>query len=234
MFKKWLIELLIVTMVLSFAGVIGADSNGWLPGDGRPFEEPPGHRVRDTVAEAVYGDEEPGDGPPFDVPPGLQARDTVTEAVYTVGRRGNPPPHVWERWKERGVGPPDFVFKMMDSKFRELDADKVTVKGNPLQTDVAPIVKEGRTLVPVRTIAENFGALVDWDQDLYLVIIDSETTTVLLKLGDTVYVVNDEEKEMDTFPVLYQDRTLVSLRFVAEALGYTVDYDADMDQITIY
>ncbi len=225
MTKKWIVGLLVVAMLFSFAGVIGA--NPWgedRPGGGSPFEvppglqekdgTPPGHQVRDTVQEKVY-------------------RETVTDRVYTVGRRGSPPLHVWERWSNWGVGPPKEVLSMMDAKFSAMDAGKIKVKGNPLKSDVSPVITQGRTLVPIRAIAEAFGALVDWDEGMFLVIIDTDDTTILLKIGDQLYVVNDEVKEMDTTALLFQDRTMVPLRFVAEALGYNVHWDAATNQITI-
>ena len=226
MARNWIVVLLVAAMLFSFAGAISAKWDGdEHPGKGRPFDVPPGlakkdkvppgHQVRETVTGSVY-------------------KETVTDRVYTVGRRGSPPPHVWERWDARGVGPPQFVLDRMDAKFREMDKGNIKVKGNPFKTDVSPVVKEGRTLVPIRAIAESFGAMVDWDQGMFLVIIDTDETTILLKIGDDLYVVNDEAKKMDTSALLFKDRTLVPLRFVAEALGYIVDYDEGSDTITIY
>jgi len=44
-----------------------------------------------------------------------------------------------------------------------LEIVKVTVDGKPVVFDVAPVVIEGRNLVPVRTILNAFGADVKWD-----------------------------------------------------------------------
>jgi len=47
------------------------------------------------------------------------------------------------------------------------------VNGNPVVLDVAPFTVEpqGRTVVPIRFIAETFGAQVDWDEALQKVTI---------------------------------------------------------------
>ena len=85
-----------------------------------------------------------------------------------------------------------------------------------------------RTMVPVRVLAESFGANVDY-ADNVVTIVDGDTT-VVMNIGEETYTVNGEEKAMDTAAVIGDDdRTYVPVRFVAEALGYSVTplYDAN-------
>lgn len=49
----------------------------------------------------------------------------------------------------------------------------IFVDGRQIQSDVAPIIVDGRTMVPIRAISEGLGLDVDWDQDQYKVIISS-------------------------------------------------------------
>ena len=62
----------------------------------------------------------------------------------------------------------DVTIKMTIGKNVIYINDKAT------ELDVAPLIIDERTLVPVRAIAEGFGASVDWDQDRYCVIISSD------------------------------------------------------------
>lgn len=39
---------------------------------------------------------------------------------------------------------------------------KLWINGNYVTTDVAPVIENGRTLVPIRVISENLGLEVDW------------------------------------------------------------------------
>ena len=85
-----------------------------------------------------------------------------------------------------------------------------------------------RTMVPIRALAESFGATVDY-ADGVVTIVDGDTT-VVMNIGEQTYTVNGEEANMDTAPVIGDgDRTYVPVRFVAEALGYSVTplYGAD-------
>jgi alpha-tubulin suppressor-like RCC1 family protein len=61
----------------------------------------------------------------------------------------------------------------------ELSIDHQTAKvnGQSQQLDSAPVIVNGRTLVPVRFVAETFGAKVDWDQETKTVSISTSTTT---------------------------------------------------------
>lgn len=46
---------------------------------------------------------------------------------------------------------------------------KISINGKLVESDVAPFIKEGRTMVPIRLISETLGYDVDWDGDLFSV-----------------------------------------------------------------
>lgn len=90
---------------------------------------------------------------------------------------------------------------------------------------------DGRTMVPVRPIAEALGAVVDWDGAARQVRIAAGGDTVVLTLGEPTAQVNGEIVELPgRVPALvarYGDteRTLVPLRFVSEQLHAQVEWD---------
>ena len=100
--------------------------------------------------------------------------------------------------------------------------------------DAAPYIDSAwRTMVPIRVLAETFGATVDFDNDTQTITIVDGDTTIVMTVGETAYTVNDEEANMDTAPVIGEgDRTFVPVRFVAEALGYTVTPLQDANGLT--
>ena len=61
----------------------------------------------------------------------------------------------------------------------ELSIDNQTAKvnGQSQHLDAAPVIINGRTLVPVRFVAEAFDAKVDWDQKTKTVLISTTTDT---------------------------------------------------------
>ncbi|MFW6007639.1 MAG: copper amine oxidase N-terminal domain-containing protein [archaeon] len=83
-----------------------------------------------------------------------------------------------------------------------------------------------RTQIPLRAVTETLGFDVVWKPETpELVKIKGENETISLTIGgDIVTKSNGEQVKMDTKAILINDRTYVPLRFVVEALGYTIDY----------
>ncbi|MDI6861715.1 MAG: stalk domain-containing protein [Caldisericia bacterium] len=105
--------------------------------------------------------------------------------------------------------------------------------------ELAPFIENGRTLVPLRFIAESFGANVAWDAKEQKITITLENKTVVLWIGKKEALVNNERYYLEVPPKVIEipeiggGRTVVPLRFVSEALGAKVDWDPDLQIITI-
>ncbi len=98
--------------------------------------------------------------------------------------------------------------------------------------DVTPFVVNNRTLVPVRFIAESFGADVDWNQDTKTVTIKKDQDTITLVLGSNILNKNGTDITIDVPAEAYNYRTMLPLRAVTENLGKQVFWD-DMGLIII-
>ena len=107
------------------------------------------------------------------------------------------------------------------------------VNGEAKALDAAPIIRQSRTMLPVRFIAENLGATVDWDGATSTATITSGTTEIKITIGAAAATVNGEEKPLDAPAFIENSRTYLPVRFVAEALGATVDWDGATSTATI-
>lgn len=105
-----------------------------------------------------------------------------------------------------------------------LDSKKAYAKGELTETDVAPLVLNNRTLVPVRFISENFGADVSWNADEKKVTVKGEKT-IELTIDDPKIVINGSEQALDAAAVVVDNRTMLPLRALCEALGKNVFWD---------
>lgn len=94
-----------------------------------------------------------------------------------------------------------------------------------VETDVPPVVVDGRTLVPVRAIFEALGATVEWDQETQTATGTRGDTTVIIQIDNTTAYVNGEARTLDVPAQLVESRTLVPARFVSEALECNVTWD---------
>lgn len=113
------------------------------------------------------------------------------------------------------------------------DTIKVFSNTEELVLDQKPVMKNGRTLVPIRFISEQFGADVKWDQKKKVVTIQAkrfyQPPSYILPIGQkTVTVVNGTEVrkiQLDEPSQVINGRTMVPLRFVGESLGINVRWD---------
>ncbi|WP_248925497.1 N-acetylmuramoyl-L-alanine amidase family protein [Paenibacillus hamazuiensis] len=100
------------------------------------------------------------------------------------------------------------------------------LNGKQLTAEVAPrIVKEGTTIVPVRIIAEELGAKVQWDGDARKVTVKKEQTNIELSIDQPVAVVNNAKVALEAAPAIVEGNTMLPLRFVSEQLGVKVTWD---------
>ena len=102
----------------------------------------------------------------------------------------------------------------------------VFVDGVQVNFDQQPIIKDDRTLVPMRRIFEALDAEVFWDEPSQSVTAVHGTDVILFRIGKMELYKNG--KLTYTMPVpaqIINDRTLVPLRAVAESLGCDVAWD---------
>lgn len=112
----------------------------------------------------------------------------------------------------------------------------ITLDGVSLTTEVAPVVVKGRTLVPARVIAENMGATVDWKDNN--VIINTATGEVItLPIRSNIATAKNPDASTSEYKLevpaqTRNGRTVVPLRFIAEAMGADVNYQDSKVMIT--
>jgi hypothetical protein len=102
-----------------------------------------------------------------------------------------------------------------------------TKNGATLTNDVAPYIsRDNRTMVPLRMIAETFGANVEWQE---------ATRTVVITLGDvTLRITADQPlaNDMGT-AVIVDERTFVPIRYISESFGAEVEWNAQNQSVDI-
>ena len=114
-------------------------------------------------------------------------------------------------------------------------APTVVLDGKQLSfSDTQPIIEDGRTLVPLRSIFESMGATVTWNQDTQTATAIKGNKTVILPIGSTEPTINGQVKKLDVPAKIVNGRTLAPLRFVGEAFGGTVGWDQGSQTITIF
>ncbi len=116
---------------------------------------------------------------------------------------------------------------------------KMTVNGveKPIDdenADTAPKVINDRTMIPVRSMAESIGASVEWNDETKTAVINYRNTKIELTVGSKLAKVNGTEKELETEPLVINDRTMFPARFIVETLGGSVSWNNALRQVSIW
>jgi hypothetical protein len=110
---------------------------------------------------------------------------------------------------------------------------ELSIDGVGTQMDVAPVIVNGRTLVPVRFISEALEAGVLWDGNTKNATVVRDRHWIDLWPGDDIMVVDGKRIDLDVPPQLINGRTMLPLRAVSQALNLTVDWNPATRQITL-
>lgn len=126
------------------------------------------------------------------------------------------------------------TFKELDSLYaKKMDTKvKVYINGQTPIFDVAPRIVEGRTLVPVRFIAEALNANVAYDQDSETVNIQGQAN-ISMKIKSRTALVNGQQIELDVPAEIENGRTMVPLRFISEGFQCKVNFYGQSNLISI-
>jgi len=142
-----------------------------------------------------------------------------------------------------------------DANYSKIEGETTTIilyVGNPMmyingvEQEIDPgrgttpviIPKWGRTIVPIRAIVESLGGTISWDNNERKVTINFKDVLIELQIDNPKARVNGIEKWIDpdnhdVKPTIINSRTMLPLRFIAENLGATVDWDGTTKTITI-
>ncbi len=107
------------------------------------------------------------------------------------------------------------------------------LNGQPFPTQPAPFLKDGTVMVGFRDLAQGLGATVTHDEATNSVTARKGATVVQLSIGAREAFVNARLVELPTASALVDGRLAVPLRFIAEALGASIDYDKDANIVNV-
>jgi len=114
-----------------------------------------------------------------------------------------------------------------------LGIDNIISNNAQFKFDVPPVIKEGRTLIPVNAISKGFGAEVGWDSEERKVTISKDGTIIEIWVDTNLAKIDGVEYELDAKAEVISSRTVVPLGFVAEALGLEVEWNPEDETIEL-
>ena len=123
---------------------------------------------------------------------------------------------------------------MSTLSFAELPL-RIEVDGGKMEfPDAQPFIDEhSRTQIPARFIAEELGVTVGWDEKTMEAIFTKDLQKLIFTIGSDIYSYNGTLMKMDTAAVIYEQRTYVPVRYIAEAFGAEVTWDQKTSTVGI-
>lgn len=127
-----------------------------------------------------------------------------------------------------------YLEENQESSFADRNQTGISVylNGRKLIFDVQPQIINSRTMVPMRKIFEELGTVVGWNNNTQRAISVKKGDVVSVSIGGQYLTVNDEQKLLDSPPVIISGRTLVPVRAIAESFNCDVEwYDYGASQV---
>ncbi|MGB3367488.1 MAG: copper amine oxidase N-terminal domain-containing protein [Acidaminobacteraceae bacterium] len=114
-----------------------------------------------------------------------------------------------------------------------LDIDSVISNAAVFKFDTPPVIKNGRTLLPVSAITNGIGADIEWISADQKIIIKKGEDVIELWIDNNIALVNGIEVELDASPEIMNSRTIVPLRFILEIFKFKVEWNQEDETIEI-
>lgn len=118
--------------------------------------------------------------------------------------------------EEKSTEKISYVFHINEFEY-EIIRDGISTK---LKMDISPIIHKGRTMLPLRRVAEVLGAEVVWDKDTRTAFFTRDGLTASIQIDNNKIILsNGKVIEMEAKPLNIKDRIFVSLVNVAKVFG---------------
>ena len=113
----------------------------------------------------------------------------------------------------------------------------MSVNGEETEIDpgrgTTPVIKDGRTLMPIRAAIEAMNGAVAWIEAERRVSLSVNINTVDMILGSRNFSVNGAQEELDVPPQIINDRTMLPIRFVAENIGCEIAWVGSSKEVIV-
>ena len=118
-------------------------------------------------------------------------------------------------------------------KVNAFGINAIVLNGTPLEFTVQPFAENGTVFAPMRTVFETLGASIEWDGDSRSVIAKYKNIDIWIQIDNPIAKVNGKDLRLLEAPKGFGGYTFVPVRFAAEALGGSVEWDGEKQSVLI-
>ncbi len=112
---------------------------------------------------------------------------------------------------------------------------ELVIDGQIIMADPAPYIDaaSGRTMLPLRLISEYLGFTVNWDAALRQATISDGSKTMDFIIDSNTAFIDDIAYPLDVAATIYQDSSMIPLRFLSEHLGAQISWQAELRRVEV-
>lgn len=121
----------------------------------------------------------------------------------------------------------------------QIGSNHCCCNGEDISMDTAPVIIEGRVMLPLRSVIEALGGTIEWDESTQQSTIRLHGHTLQIWIGKHIALLDGQPIEIDpdnsqVMPcIVPPGRCILPLRFVAESLGCAVQWQGSTQKIII-
>lgn len=123
------------------------------------------------------------------------------------------------------------------SAFADDSNVNLQLNGEAVVSDQPAVIVNGRTMVPVRVVAEALGCEVKWDADTKTAVFVKDGVEASLTIGAAVLNISDGNVtapvEIDSPAVIINGRTMVPIRFLSDTFDCDVEWDGETKTVNV-
>lgn len=124
---------------------------------------------------------------------------------------------------------PKTIVLAENSPYMTVDGAKISIDGD---RGTAPVIVNGRMLLPIRAIIENLGGNVYWEENTMTMTFELSGKVISMPINSNVVYINGQTMYLDVPTQTINGRTMVPVRFVMEHLGGNVVWNNNTVTIT--
>lgn len=129
------------------------------------------------------------------------------------------------------------VFNISSNRYSIKKSSSPTISWKEM--DTPPLIYENRTMLPIKYVAQELGATVNWEPTTRMITVNLASRSLKLWVDNRIAMVNGSSVPIDpnsesVKPIIVPPgRTILPFRFIAENLGCSVDWNSQTKEITL-
>lgn len=127
------------------------------------------------------------------------------------------------------------IFSACNGEAANIDEIRLIVNGKDITSIAKPVIKNGRTLVPLRFVTEEIGGEISWNNEKREVLIKKNDKNISMIIDKKLIQYDGKKAAMvsDVAPIIIDSRTFVPLRLVGNLLDIDVKWDNSTRRVIV-